>query len=748
VRALRSQLGVDPLDETVRLTEEVLAGQVVLRTDAGSRAGVPPPSTADRARHSPTPSAGRGAAPRWRPPLVARERELAMLSTVIERAHTDGVVVIIEGEAGSGRTRLLDELLRRPNAGGRRMLSTVCRPDETRRPYGTVIELLRAAIGPVPSASGWLAELRSDVVREVGRVLPEVAEVAGPPLPVDGQGATSRLTAALATALAAAASAGPQPPGVLVIDDVQWSDASSLDVLSRLARELAGQPVSVLLAWPTELVGRGHPLRRLVTDLAGRQLVRQLPLGRLNAAAVRTLLDDVLGAGRPDARVLTDQIIDLTEGIPLFVVECLVALDRDPAVLAEAHHGSDDLLLGRLDAIGPAALQVLTAAAVLGRPFDVELIRDASGRTGDETVEALAELTAAGLLTAPGHGRAGYDIAHTRLRTLVAERAGHVRRRLLHRRVAAALEHRDRHGAQQLPAVVAAHHAAGGDEPAAAAWFARAAAQAAQLLAVPEAVDHYERALALGHQDPGGIHEALGDLQMLTGRGREALRSYDAAAALVDDERLAVLEHKIAGVYQRWGRWTLADEHLCMALATLEGDEAPMGALRARILTDRGLVALRRNHTEEARSLARAALEEAQRANDPRAQAGAHNLLGVVRKDDLPAARDHLERALDLARRHHDVGVEVAAANNLAQAHAAAGALDRALPLAESALARVGQLADHHREAALRNNLADLLRAAGRHEEAMLHLKRAVALFAEIGEPDERAPEIWPLAVW
>jgi tetratricopeptide (TPR) repeat protein len=94
------------------------------------------------------------------------------------------------------------------------------------------------------------------------------------------------------------------------------------------------------------------------------------------------------------------------------------------------------------------------------------------------------------------------------------------------------------------------------------------------------------------------------------------------------------------------------------------------------------------------------------------------------------------------------VGVEVAAANNLAQAHAAAGALDRALPLAESALARVGQLADRHREAALRNNLAGLLRAAGRHEEAMLHLKRAVTLFAEIGEPDERAPEIWKVAAW
>jgi tetratricopeptide (TPR) repeat protein len=338
---------------------------------------------------------------------------------------------------------------------------------------------------------------------------------------------------------------------------------------------------------------------------------------------------------------------------------------------------------------------------------------------------------------------------HTRLRALVYERAGHVRRRLLHRRVAAALERRERRGEQQSAAVVAAHHAAGGDGPAAAVWFGRAAAYAARLLAVPEAVEQYERALAHGHPDPAHIHEALGDLQMLSGSSCGALRSYDAAAALVDGEPRAVLEHKIAGVYQPWGRSTLADEHLRMALAALdEGDAATPRALRARILTDRGLVAYRGGHADEARSLAEAALREALDAGDPGAQAGAHNLLGVVGRDDLSFARDHLERALGLARDHHDVRVEVAAANNLAQAHATAGALDRALPLAESALARVGQLADHHREAALRNNLADLLRAAGRHEEAMLHLKRAVALFAEIGEPHERAPEIWSLAVW
>jgi DNA-binding SARP family transcriptional activator len=767
VRLLRSELGVAPLEETSRLCEEVLAGRVAAPSSAteptaalttsppvpsgldGSPLGRPPAS-----RLAPVNDEwdGAAAASRDRLPFVARERELAMLSTVIERVHTDGVVVVVEGEAGSGKTRLMKELATRPVAFDRRVLSTGCRQDETGRAYGVVAELLRSAIGPAPATCSWLTGLRSDVAREVGRLLPEVAELVGPALPVDGAGATWRLIDALATALAAAASDGPQPSGVLVVDDVQWIDESSLNVLSHLAHRLEGRPVCLVLVWPTELVGRGHRLRRLVADLARRQLVRQLPLARLDAGAVRILVDDALGDDHPDLARVTEQVMETTEGVPLLVVEYLAVLVRDPDALHDpAPHGAEDLLSARLSAIGPAAGQVLTAAAVLGRPFDPDLIGRVSGRTAEETAGALSELTVAGLIAQPGHGQAGYDCTHIHLRALAYRQAGRVRQRLLHRRVAAALERRLRHRRedQSLAITIAAHHAAAGDGPAAAIWFARAGAHAAKLLAITEAVAHYEEALAYGHHEPARIHESLGDLHMLAERHACALDRYEAAAALAGDERQAVLEHKIAGVYQWWGQWALADRHLAIALSVLgDGPERKATALHARILTDRGLVAHRRGHVEDAASLARAALLAASDSRDLSALAGAHNLLGVVSKRDLSSARHHLERALALARRQHDVGVEVAAANNLAQAHAATGALDQALPLAESALARAGQLADRHREAALRSNLAGLLRAAGRNDEAMLHLKRAVTLFAEIGEPDERAPEIWKVAAW
>ena len=200
-------------------------------------------------------------------------------------------------------------------------------------------------------------------------------------------------------------------------------------------------------------------------------------------------------------------------------------------------------------------------------------------------------------------------------------------------------------------------------------------------------------------------------LHTLSGRYGDALRHFETAAALAGDDRYAALEHKIAGVHIRRGQWVLAAQHLSGALSALDEDTGPDAtALRARILTDRGLVAHRQDADDEAATLATQALAAAEAAGNLVALAGAHNLLGVLSKHDLSLARHHLEHALALVRRLHDVAVEVAAANNLALAHAAAGAVERALPLAQAAIQRSALLGDRHRQAALHNNLADLLR--------------------------------------
>ena len=126
--------------------------------------------------------------------------------------------------------------------------------------------------------------------------------------------------------------------------------------------------------------------------------------------------------------------------------------------------------------------------------------------------------------------------------------------------------------------------------------------------------------------------------------------------------------------------------------------------------------------------------------------------MGILAKSrgDLDDAVEHSERSLALAETLADsTGARVAALNNLALACGAKGHLDRAIALDSKALELCVPLGDRHREAALLNNMSDLLYAAGRPDDAMAHLKQAVAIFAEIGEDaGSMQPEIWKLAEW
>ncbi|HET9739942.1 MAG TPA: tetratricopeptide repeat protein, partial [Solirubrobacteraceae bacterium] len=353
--------------------------------------------------------------------------------------------------------------------------------------------------------------------------------------------------------------------------------------------------------------------------------------------------------------------------------------------------------------------------------FGVDTVRAVSGRGDEETVAALEELLAHGLIR---EHALDYDFGHEQLRALVYEETSLARRRLLHGRAAGALG--------GPAAAVARHLRLAGRDEAAAREYVRAAQHARALFANAEALEHLRAALALGHPDTAELHTAIGDLETLRGDYRAARGSYETAAA---HDWSPAIEHRLGQVHHRRGEWPLAERHFRAAL-----DATTDPAARARIVADLSLTAHDGGDGERAAALGADALELAEEAGDPRALGQAHNLLGM-----LEGSLDHLARSLDLAEQVGDPQGRMAALNNLALVHREQGELDRALELTDHALALCTELGDRHREAALRNNRADLLHAAGRHDEAMDELKRAVTIFAEIGA--ER-PEVWKLARW
>ncbi|HYY80681.1 MAG TPA: BTAD domain-containing putative transcriptional regulator [Actinomycetes bacterium] len=724
VKVLDEELGVEPLEETTGLREAILADRL------------PPPG-----EPAPAPAAATAPSPAPAPaPLVGRVGEWAALLAAWQAVRRDGRLVVVEGEAGIGKTRLAEDLAGHARERGAAVVAGRCYEEETGVAYGPFIEGLRAALAD----GDRLSRLPDHWLAEVTRLLPELADARpglSPPGSLDGPAAQRQFLEGISQALQAAC--GGPVPGLLLLDDLHAADEASLDVLAYLVHRLQGRPLLVLATWRSERVPTGHRLRRLAADAqrAGRCTVLRLP--RLGETDVAELVRALAPARAAVAPLLHRE----TEGVPFFVVEYLASLPADGQVPGDLPGGVRDLLRTRVEGVGEAARQLLATAAVIGRSFDVDTARAASGRSDEEAVAALEELAASGLVREVG--TEVYDFGHGLLRELAYRETSLARRRLLHRRVAKALAGRPRGRPREVPAgSIARHLELGGRLPEAADYHRLAGDQARAVYANREALGHYRAALSLGHPDAAGLQAAVGDTETLLGNYDAALQAYTAAVEAAAPGGLAALRHKLGALHLRRGDWDAGERHLAAAVAALgpEGDPARLANLAA----DRSLAAHRQGRGDDAAALAGEALALAERAGDPEALARAHGMLGMLgaHRGDLGAARPHLERSLALAEALPDPTARVTALNNLALAYGQAGQVERAIGYLEAALELCSRQGDRHREAALHNNLADLLHADGRHEEAMAHLKQAVAIFAEVGEPGTLEPEIWKLVAW
>ena len=754
VRILGKELGVAPLEETTGLYHAIQ-----------ENAPPPPPVLSEqgpavqRETSSPSPVEAAATTPPPDNPLVGRGREWEELLRAYAEVGRGGRLVVLEGEAGIGKTRLAEEFAAYAIGRGASVVAARCYADETNLAYGPFVEGLSAVLGR--EGTGRLEGLPAGSLGEAARLLPELAGLlpdSRPLPPLDTPGARGRFYEGVIRALLAAL--GGPPPGALSLDDLHWADEASLDLLTYLVRRLDDKPILILVTWRPEEVPEGHRLRGLLAEARRSGAATALGLDRLDPASVRQFVEHALGESAEDPGTLVSRLGGETEGLPLFLAEYLAAvaggeLGAEDAVWA-LPGGVQDLLKSRLRTVGETAGQVLAAAAVVGRSFDFDTVRAASGRGEEETLASLEELVSRGLIreesVAPSGGPA-YDFDHDKLRALVYDGTGLARRRLLHRRAAAALAGRARgREAGPLAGQVARHHRLAGQDAEAAEYYRLAGDHARGLYANGDALAHYEEALALGHPDAAALHEAVADLRTRRGEYGAALASYELAAASggVPDRAVAVLEHKIGNVHARRGDRDLARSHYESALEVLESPGGGSSGDLARLHADLSLLSHLQNRPERAGEFARRALGLAEEAGDARARAQAHNMLGILSGNagEEEAALRHLRESLTLAEALGDPETKVAALNNLALALGSRGETGEALEVAGVALELCVRLGDRHREAALRNNLADLLHAAGREEESMAHLKRAVEIFAEIGGEDRLRPEIWKLVEW
>jgi len=729
VRVLEEELGTPPLEETVELYEQIKAGKLAA---VESRAELVPVAREPLSELA-------------RLPLVGRQDALAQIQTNYFQTKQSPRLVVVGGEAGVGKTRLAEEFIEASSAN---VLQARCYPGETSVAYRPWIDALRSSLAGEDARSK-LGSLPAIWLTEAARMLPEIPDLfpyvdrPSQDLPARGQ---DRYMNGLIQVLGALASGGA--PGVLFFDDLQWADEASLDLIAYLMRRGPTPPVFVLVTWRAESAADDQRLRAWTASLPPDSAT-VVSLSLLTEQDVAELVESI------QIPAPAGKLYEETEGLPLFLAEYLAALDSGTIESQEGQWSLpvpvQEILRTRLNSATGASQQLLGAAAIIGRSFEFEILRTVSGRSPDETVSGLEALIGAGFVREyteqqPPLGPS-YDFKHDRFRELVLAETTQARQRLLHARAADALLHiRGGETGGALASRIARHYELAGNENGAAEHYYMAGDHARSLYANDEAITHYQSALALGNKETGLLHEAIADLQTLVGRYDVAAHEYETASAYQSDGRTALIDHKLGRVYERWGKRDRAISYYESAAAATEDDGS-----RARVYADWSLTEHREGHDQRSCELIDLALKDAQSADDPRALAQSHNILGILARaeGDGDTAKKYLAQSLEFAELLDDPEARAAALNNLALALANHSELEEAVRLEQEALQISEGLGDRHRSAAIHSNLADMLHQSGNEQAAKEHLTQSAALFAEVGVASgSYEPEIWKLVEW
>lgn len=498
------------------------------------------------------------------PTLIGRAGQLALLTDLLAQA-CDGQsrVALIAGEAGIGKSRLVAEVTAIAAARGARSVQGRCFEQDRALPYAPLIDLLRAFCGGRPAdvllpALGAAAAELAKISPDLASALPNLT--ATPPLELEQE--KRRLFQACTQFVQQLTTAGQ--PLLLIFEDLHWCDDTSLEWLLSLTRELAAQPLLVLLTYRDD---ETHPkLNQLLAALDRMPLVSELVLPRLAPADVADLLRAIFELSQPPRAEFLDALYGLTDGNPLFIEEVLKSLiaagdiyreggawTRKP--LRELHipRTVQVAVQQRTRQLSEAAHAVLALAAVAGQRFDFGVLQAVTQHSESELLQEVKELIAAQLVLEETDERFAFRHALTRQAIYAALLARE--RKALHRAVAEALEHRYAAALDSHAGELAYHCYEAGLWAPALEWAQRAAENATRLYAHGEALSHYTRARhcaeQLGQPDhAAAIDQAIGHVHDARGEFPQALEIYARALhAQTDPARRAVLKAEMGAAY-------------------------------------------------------------------------------------------------------------------------------------------------------------------------------------------------------
>jgi DNA-binding SARP family transcriptional activator len=565
-RTLRNQLGIDPGRPLVELESAILSQDpaldgVALASGEVDPTGLSSPTADIRGGRRQTEEPPRRGAVASGPRLVGRDAELTQVLAALDEARGAPRVVLVEGEPGIGKTRLIEEAAAEATAQGATVL------------WGRAYEGVAA-----PALWPWLPPLRTLMAQPpagaaIGPELSALVTSAGDDEATGTQNDNTRFQLFDAvTALLSAAAA--ERPVVLVLDDLQWADTASLELLRFVSGQLVNSPVLLACTVRQLEVGRNDAVVETMAALSRGPATRRIQLRGLPLGATTELVQGA--AGRPVETEVTAAIQQRADGNPFFATELarLVATEHGQAeALVAVASGGDvpsgvrDVVRRRIALLPEPTVGVLQVAAVIGRDVDLDLLTTAVGNGLDGVLDAIDPAVVHRLMAPVPERPATFRFSHALVREVVADDVSALRRARIHLAVADALAERSE-GLDDAAEIMAEHLWAAaplgvGDRAAEA--LERAAEVAVRRYAFESAEGLLARAVQL--RRTGGGSKADADAELVTAsRLLSIQRSVHGYASIAESPHLrrakdlARRSHR-ADILARllWAEWAAHD---------------------------------------------------------------------------------------------------------------------------------------------------------------------------------------------
>jgi DNA-binding SARP family transcriptional activator len=590
---LRRELGVEPGIATRRIRDQI------------SRAEIQPPPASE------------ASACRSEPALVGREPEWKrLLETWSSAVQGRASLVMVTGDAGIGKTRVIEELLSYASRQGCSVARTACYAAEKPMAYAPVADWLRS-----PQFRAQLDRLPLAQRSQLARVLPELLgedNEVGTPQPFTETWQRHHFFEALARALLSA----PQPV-LLFIDDLQWCDLETMEWLHYVLRSNPDACLMIAAAVRLDEVGMEHAATAVLNALTRDDRVSEIALEPLSAEETTSLAAQVIRreVDREAAGVLYEQ----TRGNPLFIVEAVRGglLSQASSTSSRASNflppKVQAVITARLAQLTGAVRELAEVAAAIGRPFTLELLAKASQAEHNAVAIAIDELWRRHIIQ--NLGCDSYDFSHGQIRAVAYAELGPARRHLLHLRIAEELEHSHSADPSSESALIAWHYEQAGAVKEAISHYHDAAKVVLRRYADREAINYLSKALSLLEGVPLSRERNQVELALLVSLGSSLITTQGYASP------------EVGRVYTQ-----------ARLLCEIAGEN---DASTLKVLSGSYLFHVVRAELASAQEIAARYLGLARRGQDPQLSAAGQFLLGGVLVNFGPLrAREHLQAAL------------------------------------------------------------------------------------------------------